>query len=199
MSLNFYKIAKRLFLLLVLIAVIFPSISRSAHDTKRTRIVISKANRVLTLYQDGRAVKQYRVCIGNPDGPKTVTGDKKTPEGEYVICMKNTTSKYHLFLGLSYPNPKDISAAYESGVIDKKKYREIMKRIKDQDPAPWNTELGGWVGIHGYPTDDRHRMWMSILHPKPDSWTDGCIAMWNFEIEELFDRVPLGTSVKILP
>jgi murein L,D-transpeptidase YafK len=199
MRLEPYTIAKRLFLIIVLILFIFTSVSRSAHDTKRIHIVISKTHRLLTLYENGRPVKKYRVCMGPLDGPKTVTGDKKTPEGDYFICTKNTTSKYHLFLGLSYPNPKDITAAYESGVIDKKKYGEIMRRIKDRDRTPWNTELGGWVGIHGYPTDDRHRMWMSILHPKPDNWTDGCIALWNFEIEELFARVPLGTSVKILP
>jgi lipoprotein-anchoring transpeptidase ErfK/SrfK len=75
----------------------------------------------------------------------------------------------------------------------------IIQKVKQGEAPPWATKLGGWVGIHGYPTVDYYRRWASILFPKPWNWTDGCIALWNFEIEELFSRVKLGTPVKILP
>jgi murein L,D-transpeptidase YafK len=165
-----------------------------------TRIVIFKEQRILELSTTGEHTKRYRVCLGtNPEGPKRITGDGKTPEGDYVICYKSTASQFHRFLGLSYPTALDAQASFEKGMISLNKLHSIVNAMNGNRMPPWDTELGGWVGIHGYPSDPNHGVWASILYPKPHNWTDGCIAMWNFEIEELYRKVPVGTPVSIVP
>ncbi len=165
-----------------------------------TRIVICKEARVLKLFENGKQTHQYNICLGtNPRGPKAYSGDGKTPEGEYSICFKNAASQYHRFLGISYPGIKDAEAALQEGLITKEELGRITKSANSGAIPPWGTKLGGWVGIHGYPQLEPKRIWMSLLHPKPDNWTDGCIAMWTTEIEELFPKTPLGTKVIITP
>jgi len=164
------------------------------------RIVIKKESQVLELYHNGVRVKSYRVCLGvDSNGPKTEVGDKKTPEGDYFICTKQSVSKFHRFLGISYPGEQDAQGAFEKGRISLNTRDSIIRKIKEGKTPPWDTKLGGWVGIHGYPSDENKRKWVALLFPKPTNWTDGCIAVWNFEIEELFSRVPVGTPVTILP
>jgi len=165
-----------------------------------TNILIRKSSQVLELYQNGDRVRTYRVCLGlDPEGPKRVTGDRKTPEGNYYICYKSTQSQFHRFLGLSYPGEEDAQDAFEKGLISLDKRDSILSSIREGKKPPWDTKLGGWVGIHGYPTDENARRWVALLYPKPHNWTDGCIAMWNFEIEELFSLVSVGTPVTIKP
>jgi murein L,D-transpeptidase YafK len=165
-----------------------------------TKIVIFKDRQVLELHKNGGEIKTYRVCLGlDPIGPKKITGDKKTPEGEYFICYKSTESSFHRFLGLSYPSVSDAQSAFEKGLISAEKRDAIIGSLKNDKTPPWDTALGGWVGIHGYPTDEYKRRWITLLYPKPDNWTDGCIAMWNSEIEEVFASVTVGTPVLILP
>ncbi|MGO9571783.1 MAG: L,D-transpeptidase family protein [Desulfomonilaceae bacterium] len=164
-----------------------------------SKIVILKAKQLLELHQNGKTIRTYRICLGtNPLGSKRVVGDAKTPEGEYFICYKSAASRFHRFLGISYPGVADAQAAFENGLISLGKRDSIVGSLKS-GKAPWDTELGGWVGIHGYPTDEYERRWVTLLYPKPDNWTDGCIAMWNFEIEELFSKVSVGTPVVISP
>ncbi len=168
--------------------------------TLSTRIVIHKALQVLELWENGFPTRMYRVCLGEAAfGPKTITGDKKTPEGEYYICFKNKASKFHRFLGISYPGIQDAQAAFERGVISLDVRDSIIRKIERKETPPWNTKLGGWVGIHGYPTDLSFKLWTSLLLPKPHNWTDGCVAVWSYEIEDLYARVPLRTPVTILP
>jgi murein L,D-transpeptidase YafK len=165
-----------------------------------TRIVVDKGNQTLELFRNGHMTAKYRVCLGKePRGPKRIIGDGKTPEGDYFICTKSTASRYCRFLGISYPGEKDAQTAFESGLISVGTRDEIISRVGNGEPPPWNTKLGGWVGIHGYATDEHRSLWVSLFYPKPHNWTDGCIALWNFEIEELFSRVSVGTRVTILP
>ena len=174
-----------------------------AQDTspprRDTRIVVYKGNQTLELHRNGNKTAVYRVCLGAVRGRKTVTGDCKTPEGDYFICTKSTASRYCRFLGISYPGVKDAQSAFETGLISRNTRDAIVRRIKNGQPPPWNTKLGGWVGIHGYPTEVYRSIWVALFYPKPHNWTDGCIAMWNFEIEDLFSRVQVGTPVTILP
>lgn len=163
-------------------------------------IVVRKAQRLLELFRNGSRIRAYRICLGsNPIGGKTHVGDRKTPEGDYFVCYKSTGSRFWRFLGLSYPGEEDARRAFDEGAISLDKRNLIIDAIKDGKKPPWDTELGGWVGIHGYPTDEHLRRWCAILLPKPDNWTDGCIAMWNSEIEELYSLVPVGTPVLIVP
>lgn len=169
-------------------------------DSFATQVFIFKERQVLQLYNNGNLQKTYRICLGiNPKGPKRIQGDSKTPEGEYFVCSKNVSSRFHRFLGLSYPGVADAQWAFETGRICLDDRDSIISQLNKGLAPPWDTPLGGWVGIHGYPTGSYENKWTLLLYPKPHNWTDGCIAMWNFEIEELFGSVPLNTPVRIEP
>ena len=136
-------------------------------------IVIEKSKRRLILYSQDKILKEYKIALGpQPEGPKTQLGDGKTPEGKYIIDQKNSQSAYHLSLHISYPNEED------------------QKRAKSLGVNP-----GGQIMIHGLPN---HLGWMGKLHQYRD-WTQGCVALTNAEIEEVWNLVPVGTAVEIKP
>ncbi len=172
----------------------------AAVDFFRDKIVISKSQQTLVFFKDGVPKKSYRVCLGlNPVGPKRRQGDRRTPEGDYFVCYKSAASRFHRFLGISYPGSHDAQAAFEAGQICLDERDAIIDRIRKGEAPPWNTPLGGWVGIHGYPSEAYESTWALLLYPKPHNWTDGCVALWNFEIEELYRSVRLNTPVRIEP
>jgi murein L,D-transpeptidase YafK len=134
-------------------------------------VVIFKADRTMELYHSGDLMKTYHVSLGwAPSGAKRKQGDGRTPEGLYTINRHNPNSHYHLALGISYPGPEDIGNAVLLGLPP-----------------------GGQVMIHGYP----NRVHGEVANP--GDWTDGCIAVNNREIEEIYAAVPDGTPVMILP
>ena len=151
------------------------------------RIVVSKSTRMLTVYSmDGRVLKQYAIVLGSNDsGPKQGEGDRRTPEGEYYICFKNPQSRFHLSLGLSYPNLTDAGRGLAQGVISEEEYRQIAEAQRYKQIPPWKTALGGEIFIHGG-KDMREA-------------TVGCIAVSDQDIEEIFPLVELGTPVVIEP
>jgi len=137
------------------------------------RVLITKQQRQLSLYAGSDLIKTYRVAMGgNPVGPKLMQGDKKTPEGIYTIDSKNRNSRYHQALHISYPNADD------------------RKRAKALGAAP-----GGDIMIHGI---KKGYAWVGSLQADLD-WTQGCIAVTDEEIEEIFRLVPIGTVVEIRP
>ena len=148
-------------------------------------VKISKSTFRLTVYQGGSAVKTYRVAIGGGKGDKVREGDRCTPEGEFIICMKNPQSKYVLALGLSYPNIEDAERGLRSGLINRGQYRAIVEAIRDGRQPPWDTPLGGEIMIHGK-RGSRDK-------------TKGCIALDDHEIRELYSALPVGTPVTIAP
>lgn len=136
-------------------------------------IVVNKEKRELLLLRAGKVVRSYRVALGrNPVGPKEHEGDGKTPEGAYVISGRNPRSSFHLSLRISYPSPADRARAKRLGV------------------AP-----GGDIMIHGLPNGHGGA---GSRHTASD-WTEGCIAVTDEEIEELWRLVPVGTRVQINP
>lgn len=137
------------------------------------RLVVRKAERVLTLYWRGAKLKSYRIALGgNPIGAKTARGDQRTPEGLYVVSHHHHKSSFHAALGLSYPNADDRAHARAARVPP-----------------------GAGIEIHGLREGFD---WLGSAHVLFD-WTDGCIAVTNKEIEELVRAVPDGTPVEILP
>ena len=137
------------------------------------RILIVKSARTLTLQSGDHALKKYKIALGTqPIGPKEREGDHKTPEGEYLIDSKSKQSRFHWALHVSYPNALDRAHAKRLGV----------------DP-------GGAVMIHGL---ENKYAFLGALHRFVD-WTDGCVAVTNLEIEEIFNLVPVGTRVTIKP
>jgi murein L,D-transpeptidase YafK len=136
------------------------------------KIVIVKSAHLMTLMSNGRPIKSYKVALGRSEGVKVFRGDHRTPEGQYFIDAKNAASRFHRALHISYPNASDSLRAHHDGV----------------DP-------GGAIMIHGV---ERQFAWVGPLQHDVD-WTDGCIAVTNPEIEEVWRLVPVGTPVDIRP
>jgi murein L,D-transpeptidase YafK len=148
------------------------------------RIVVQKSARRLTLYAGSERVRVYSVVLGfEPVGDKEKQGDGRTPEGAFYVCMKNERSRFYLSLGLSYPNSEDAERGLRDKLITRAQHDQILHAIEQKGKPPWNTSLGGEIFIHGGGTTN--------------DWTAGCVALDNEKIKELFDAVPLGTTVII--
>ena len=134
-------------------------------------LIVDKSERLMVAYAGGQPVKAWRgLQFGDaPQGHKQFEGDERTPEGRYVIEGRNPGSAYHLSLKVSYPNAADRAFALAQG----------------RSP-------GGDIFIHGQPN--------SLPFGRvPGDWTDGCIALSNDEIAELWRIVPDGTVIEIRP
>jgi murein L,D-transpeptidase YafK len=150
----------------------FPFFPAFASVVKADKIVVIKGKRVMLLMNNGEILKVYRVSLGKqPVGHKSRQGDQKTPEGTYVIDSRITDSKFYLALHISYPNDSDVKNAQGLGV----------------DP-------GGNIMIHGLPNGLAKKV--GKLHRLTD-WTDGCIAVTNSEMEEIWQMVPDNTTIEI--
>ena len=155
-----------------------PQISIPREDILGTdpvdRVVVYKGKRTLLLYRGDRIVKTYRVALGfNPVGHKRQQGDGRTPEGLYFITYKNENSSFHRSLRIDYPSPADVETARSLGI----------------DP-------GGDIVIHGLP--NRATEWERREHPQKD-WTNGCIALEDEEIDEIWSVVRETTPIYIYP
>lgn len=135
-------------------------------------VLVDKSERKLWLYQGGKVIRSYSgLQYGDqPVGHKRFEGDERTPEGRYTITYGNEQSSYYLSLFIDYPNAADKAYA----------------RARGRSP-------GGLIFIHGQPNG------MPFEARVPGDWTDGCIAMSNAEIEELWSLVPDGTPIEIRP
>jgi hypothetical protein len=152
----------------------------------RPSVQVRKSERTLNLYSGETLVKAYRVGLGpDPVGHKAREGDGRTPEGKLYVCTRLKQSRYHRFMGLSYPTPADAARGLESGVITAAEKRSIEEAHQRRRQPLWNTALGGAVGLHG--------------RGGGSDWTLGCVAVEDAEIEELFEVLPLGTPVNVLP
>lgn len=142
-------------------------------DGKVDRIVIEKAAHQMTLYEGQRPVRSYRISLGGGGlPPKSREGDRRTPEGAYRISGRNPNSGYHLSLRISYPTPAQVSAARALSV------------------SP-----GGDIMIHGLPNG---RGMIPALFVGRD-WTDGCVAVTDAEIGEIWRLTPNGAAVSLVP
>jgi murein L,D-transpeptidase YafK len=170
------------------------ALSSIAGDVK---LVIWKSHYTLTLYKGDLPVKTYHAVFGRgyQDGDKRMIGDKRTPEGDFYICTMNHSKRFYKFMGLSYPGLKHAELGVQAKLISPAEFASIRKAISERRPPPWDTRLGGAVGIHGKTLDGTvsPRALLSV------NWTDGCIALDNADIDEIFSVVSLGTLVTILP
>lgn len=148
------------------------------------KIVVSKRKRKLKLYSAGRVVRKYRLGLGlSPVEDKVRAQDRRTPEGEFYICIKNARSQFYLSLGLSYPNQQHAERGLREGLINRAQYDQIVGALKRRRVPLQNTRLGGEIFIHG--------------NGSQSDWTWGCVALDDKDIRELFDVVPVGTPVTI--
>ena len=162
------KISKRRFFLF---SILFPFIFFKpswGHPKKPNLLVVCKKKRVLALYRNSKVIKAYRIRLGfSPQGQKEKEGDGKTPEGKYHITHKNPNSKFYLSLGINFPNQSDKKRALQRGL-----------------------NPGSDIFIHGLGKKN------ILLHYFFD-WTEGCIAVTNKEIEEIYSLVDPGTIIYI--
>ena len=148
------------------------------------KIQIFKEERRLDFSEEDTCLRSFQISLGfSPKGNKIMDGDGRTPEGNYYICTKNPYSKFTLFLGISYPNATDAERGYSDGLISKEEYDLIIHSVKEKKRPPWETALGGKIGIHG-------------MGASAD-WTAGCIAMENEDIKWLWDHTELEDIVEI--
>lgn len=142
-------------------------------EVKANRILVEKSARRLTLFSGEKPIKTYSVSLGrSPVGHKNQEGDNRTPEGFYVIDSRNAVSASHRALHISYPKTTDTAAAAKCGV------------------SP-----GGDIMIHGILNGYG---WIGLFHRCYD-WTAGCIAVTDFEMDEIWNAVPTGTTIEIRP
>jgi murein L,D-transpeptidase YafK len=159
--------------LLVNSLILAVSLSAASSADRADRLIVNKSKRELVLLTDGKVIRSYKIALGrNPVGQKQRQGDSKTPEGAYTISGRNSSSAYHRSLRISYPNAADRDGARQLGV------------------AP-----GGDIMIHGLPNG---RGFIGAAHRLID-WTDGCVAVTDAEIEEIWRLVPDGTPIQINP
>lgn len=140
---------------------------------RASRLLVDKSERTLVLFRGDRPIATFPISLGlNPRGHKQQEGDRRTPEGIYLIDFKNPDSAYYRSLRISYPNERDRLAAEERGI-----------------------EPGGQIMIHGTPNGRLIRTSSAYSY----DWTDGCIAVSNAHMDEIWRLVDVGTLIEIRP
>ena len=136
----------------------------------------------------------FSVFLGSsPSGHKFKRGDNKTPEGHYRIVDKNVSDKFHRFIGIDYPNAHDAELAFRQGRITARQKARIKQAVYQGIRPPADTLLGGHLGIHGIGEDEEFKL--KLIEDM--DWTNGCIAVTNAEIRQLYQTLPIGTAVRI--
>jgi len=138
-----------------------------------SEVLVRKEERRLYLLAGDEVVRSYRIGLGdNPSGHKLYEGDERTPEGQYSLDWRNSNSDFYKSMHISYPNEKDSELA-----------------------SAWGLNPGGNIMIHGLPNEAKD---MEFAFLGLD-WTDGCIAVSNEEMDEIWQLVSDGTPIRILP
>lgn len=158
-------------ILIALAASCAPSKFKTYSGPPVTQVVVNKSARQMLLFSGNKVIHTARFGLGfAPTGHKQYEGDGKTPEGLYYIDRRNPDSRYHLSIGISYPNPMDTALAQSLG-----------------------RTAGSDIFIHGQGDEGR-----ALSKLRPD-WTVGCIAVTDEEIEQLYAMIPDGTPIQINP
>jgi murein L,D-transpeptidase YafK len=138
-----------------------------------SKVVVRKGERRLYLMDGEDVVRSYRISLGdNPEGHKLYEGDERTPEGDYTLDWRNTESDFYKSIHISYPSEQD---------------RELA--------SAWGLNPGGSIMIHGLPNNVGD---LAFAYAGLD-WTDGCIAVTNKEMDEIWQLVSDGTTISIQP
>lgn len=136
-------------------------------------VIVKKSERQLFLVRDGEPVRRYRISLGDsPIGHKLSEGDRRTPEGDYILDWRNADSRFYKSIHISYPSSHD---------------RELAEA--------WGLNPGGSIMIHGLPNNAGD---LSFAYEGLD-WTEGCIGVSNEAMDEIWQMVHDGTPITILP
>ena len=140
-------------------------------------IVVEKAKKTVQVLYRKRLIRAYRATFGpNPEQNKCMEGDRCTPEGWFKITRVNPQSKFNKFMEISYPNDSALAR---------------FKRLKAAGVIPSSARIGGDIGFHGIWPGGDNMIELGV------GWTDGCVALKNKDIEELFTIAGVGTKVYI--
>ena len=140
---------------------------------KADLVVVYKAERILQLKRAGRVLETFPIALGrNPVGPKLQEGDGRTPEGVYTLDWRNPDSQFYRAIHISYPRDG-----------------EAVHAVR------WGVSPGGQIMLHGLPNGVAAEQ---VGHPRRD-WTNGCIALTNQQMDEIWARVEDGTTIIIYP
>lgn len=157
--------------IIIIVLLLIPAVSFATE--KADSVLVVKSESKLCLMNDGKVVKTYYAAFGaNPKGHKRQEGDERTPEGKYILDYKNEGSSFFKAIHISYPNDEDKKRAEEKGV------------------SP-----GGQIMIHGQKNGFG---WLSFIVQR-FNWTDGCIALSNSDMDEVWESVDVGTPIEIKP
>lgn len=136
-------------------------------------VVVKKSQSSMEVMRDGKVIKRYRIAMGdNPKGHKAKEGDQRTPQGRYVLDYKKSDSAFYRSIHISYPNDEDLLRAKALGI-----------------------KPGGMIMIHG----QNPKSSMSPEEAQQYNWTNGCIAITNKEMDELWLAIDEGTPIEIWP
>ena len=157
--------------LLLLFLCLLPGIANSI--TMADLVVVDKTKMKLYLYHQEKLLNEFSIALGaSPKGHKQQQGDERTPEGRYLLDYKNSASKFYKSIHISYPNAEDKKSAAALGV----------------DP-------GGDIMIHG----QRNGVGWASFFMQWFDWTDGCIALSDADMDEVWDAVTVNTPIEIRP
>lgn len=137
------------------------------------KVLVEKSERKLYLLREGKVLRSYHVALGlRPQGHKQQEGDYRTPEGEYKLIRRNPHSDFFLSMEISYPNSTDVARAQRQGA-----------------------RPGGAIMLHGWPNIPRK----TSDYYRTADWTDGCIAVANSDMVEIWLMTPIETPIEIRP
>lgn len=160
-------------LAVVSLPLIGPTSLADASAWEADRVLVVKSERKLHLMRGDTVLRSYDISLGkNPVGPKIAAGDLRTPEGDYVLDWRNPTSDFYLSMHISYPGPQDWARARKRGV-----------------------HPGDMIMIHGLPNDSEP----TLTDYLEQDWTDGCIAVSNQAMIDIWLSVQDDTPITILP
>lgn len=156
-------------------------------------VYIRKSTGRMGVYSYGKLERQFAVATGIRSGNKQREGDKRTPEGEFIIIQKRPSKRFTLSLDLDYPRPEDAARGLDDGLITEEEYVRILTAHRRGRMPPWNTRLGGAILIHG------GRVPISTPFLFRFMRTHGCVRVREPDMKYLYERVPVGTHVTIEP
>lgn len=158
---------------LIMLVLMTPTVMQAGEFPIADKVVIEKALRKLHLMRNGKAFRTFKIALGlRPVGDKKKEGDFKTPEGNYYLDSRNQNSEFFLSIRVSYPDAADVREANQSG----------------NDP-------GGAIMIHGQPNEPTR----SETYYRTQDWTNGCIAVSNSDMIDIWLMTGENTPIEIRP
>ena len=163
----------RLTTLLLSLVLLAPTLLQAGDFPVADEVIIEKSDRELHLLNNGKIFRTFKIALGiRPDGDKKKEGDFKTPEGRYLLDLRNPNSDYYLSIRVSYPSATDRREADQNGL----------------DP-------GGSIMIHGQPNVPSR----SETYYRTQDWTNGCIAVSNSDMIDIWLMTGDNTPIEIRP